>query len=218
MPKYMLLILYAVFFACASPDSGREVMLPTLPEPRKEGGVPLRNALADRKSIREFSDRKLSFQTLSDLLWAADGINRPDDKRTAANAFNAQSIDIYVFLSEGLYLYDPEYNMLRLTRTGDMREATGPPESMKNAPMHLVYVSDFSRYDPKMSGERKFMWACYDTGFIGQNAYLFCASEGLATVVRAVNSDSLAVKMELGPHQRVMLAQTVGYPGETGRE
>jgi nitroreductase len=174
--------------------------------------MPVLDALKNRKTTREFSDRELPAQAISDLLWAADGINRPDGKRTAANAFNAQSIDIYVFLPDGVYVYDPKNNLLTLVKSGDMRELTGASEAMRAAPLQLVYVADFSRYDPKMSDERKFMWACYDTGFIGQNVYLFCASEKLACVVRAVNSDSLAAKMGLGPTQRIMLAQTVGYP------
>jgi len=205
-------MLFTVIIACSSSDTGREAMLPMLPKPRTDGGMPLFEALKSRKTTREFSNRELPARTISSLLWAADGINRPDGKRTAANAFNAQSIDIYVFLPDGVYVYDPKNNMLTLSKPGDMRSLTGPSESMKAAPLQLVFVSDFSRYDPNMSDERKFMWACYDTGFIGQNVYLFCASEGLACVVRAVNSDSLAIKMGLAPHQRIMLAQTVGYP------
>jgi nitroreductase len=209
---HLLPFLLAAFFACSSPDTGEQAMLPKLPRPRTGGGMPVRDALKNRKTTREFSTRELPAQVLSDLLWAADGINRPDGKRTAANAFNAQSIDIYVFLADGIYVYDPKNNLLTLVKTGDLRALTGPSESMKAAPLQLVYVSDFSRYDPKMIDERKFMWACYDTGFIGQNVYLFCASEKLACVVRAVNSDSLAAKMGLAPTQRIMLAQTVGYP------
>jgi SagB-type dehydrogenase family enzyme len=183
-----------------------------LPQPQTSGGKPLMQVLKDRRSTREFSNQKLSPQMLSNLLWAAFGINRPDGKRTAPSAMNWQEIDIYVATQEGLYIYDAKANALNLVLAQDVRAATGTQSFVKDAPVNLVYVADLGKTGKVGVVERMLLTAA-DTGVIAQNVYLFCASEGLATVVRAsIDSEALARLMKLRPDQKIMLAQTVGYP------
>jgi SagB-type dehydrogenase family enzyme len=184
-----------------------------LPNPRMDGGKPLMQALKDRQSSREFASEKLTDQALSDLLWAAGGVNREGaGKRTAPTAHDWREIDIYVATADGLFLYDPSANLLKPILSEDIRGLTGKQPFVKIAPVNLIFVADYS----KMSGaseEDKAFYAATDTGFISQNVYLFCASEGLATVVRGyVDREALAKKMGLRPDQAVTLAQTVGHP------
>lgn len=186
-----------------------------LPAPQTTGGKPLMQALKERKSLRTFSPRELPLQVISDMLWAACGVNRPESGlRTAPTAKNMQEIDVYLATAEGLYLYDAKENELEPVLAGDMRGATGSQGFVKDAPVNLVFVSDMG----KMTGmppEVKEFYAATDTGYISQNVYLYCASAGLATVVRGwVDRPALAKTMKLRADQQVVLAQTVGYPQE----
>jgi SagB-type dehydrogenase family enzyme len=184
-----------------------------LPAPDMEGGMPLMEALRARSTQREFDGRDLPSQVLSDLLWAAFGINRPESgKRTAPSAMNRQETDIYVAMKSGLYMYDPGKNLLAPVLAEDIREATGMQDFVKDAPVNLVYVADLTRMG-NASKEDKMVYAAADVGFISQNVYLFCASEGLATVVRGYfDREKLSEAMGLGPEQHIVLTQTVGYP------
>lgn len=183
-----------------------------LPTPQTQGGKPLMQALKDRKSTREFSPKELPLQVLSDMLWAADGINRPESGlRTAPSARNMEEIDIYVARADGLYLFDAKANTLIPVLTQDLRALTGKQAFVKDAPLDLIYVADLSR----MGGQGADFYAATDTGYISENVYLFCASSGLATVVRgSIDKEALAKAMKLRPAQRIILAQTVGYPKE----
>jgi SagB-type dehydrogenase family enzyme len=184
-----------------------------LPPPVTKGGKPLMEALMDRHSAREFSPKQIAFQTLSDLLWAADGFNRPDlKKRTAPNSMNLQEIDIYVAMDNGLFLWDPLKNVLVRILEEDIREATGKQDFVKTAPVNLVYVADFSRVkEGKTEGQVNASYA--NTGFIAQNVYLYCASAGLNVVVRGYfDGKTLGEKMKLKKDMQVILCQTVGYP------
>ncbi len=183
-----------------------------LPPPQTEGGKPLMQALKERKSSREFSSRPLPAQVLSNLLWAAFGVNRPDGRRTAPSASNLQEIDIYVALAEGLYLFDAKAHRLNPVLAEDLRAATGTQAFVAQAPVNLVYVADYARMGNRPE-QTKTVYSWADTGFIAQNVYLFCASEGLATVVRAsIDREKLAAQMKLRPERRIVLAQSVGYP------
>jgi SagB-type dehydrogenase family enzyme len=183
-----------------------------LPEPRTDGGRPLMQVLKERKSVRTFSSRELSDQILSDLLWAAFGVNRPDGKRTAPSAMNRQEIEIYVVTAKGTWLYDAKAQSLKPVAAGDLRSLAGTQEWVKDAPLNLVYVADTARMDGD-NDKAKTLYSGADTGFIAQNVYLYCASEGLGTVVRAsVDRPALAKALGLRPEQRIILAQTVGYP------
>jgi SagB-type dehydrogenase family enzyme len=169
--------------------------------------------LNERHSSREFSARPLSQQVLSNLLWAAAGVNRPGSgKRTAPSARDWREIDIYVTLPDGVYRYDADAHGLYLVRNEDLRAATGLQDFVAQAPLNLVYVANLDRMQGA-DAEHKHFYAATDTGFIAQNVYLFCASEGLACVVRgSVDRTALATKLGLADQQQVTLAQTVGYP------
>ena len=182
-----------------------------LPAPQTSGGKPLMQALKERKSTREFSPEKLSPQMLSSLLWAGWGINREDGRRTAPSASNKQEIEVYVVTADGAYVYDAKGNALKPVVTGDLRKVTGTVAFVGEAPLNLVYVADLS----KMGGadeNAKTATANANAGLIAQNVYLFCASEGLGTVVRgSVPRAELSKALNLRPDQRITLAQTVGY-------
>lgn len=171
------------------------------------------STLNERMSVRAFSGQKLSMQTLSNLLWAAFGINRPDGKRTAPSARNWQETDIYVATPDGVYRYDPEKNALDTIQDKDIRAMTGTQTYVRNAAVNLIYVSDSSKMHE--AGPMREVLSGADTGVIAENVYLFCASEGLATVVRAsIDREALAKELKLGPEQTIILAQSVGYPGK----
>jgi nitroreductase len=179
-----------------------------LPKPQTEGGKPLMQALSQRRSGREFSSEKLPAQVLSNLLWAAWGVNRPDGHRTAPSAMNWQEIDVFVALADGLYLYNAKAHQLDPVLKEDLRAATGTQPFVGQAPLNLVYVADQAR-----QGRADDSMAFAATGFISQNVYLYCASEGLTTVVRGlVDRVALSKAMKLRPNQKITLAQTVGYP------
>ena len=208
MPKLFFLYLFmAAGFAAA-----QESQPVTLPAPQVEGGKPLMETLKQRKTTREFSAEKLSPQMLSNLLWAAWGINRDDGRRTAPSASNRQEIEIYVVTADGAYVYDAKGNLLKPVVREDIRRLTGTQGFVAEAPLNLVYVADWSKLG---GGEEsgKIATSHADTGFIAQNVYLFCASEGLGSVVRgSVNRTELVNALHLRADQRITLTQTVGYP------
>jgi len=193
--------------------AAQETQVLKLPEPQTEGGKPLMQCLKARQSGREFSPDKLQLQTLSNLLWAAYGINRPDSgKRTAPSASNWQNIELYVATAEGLFLYEAKEHALVQVLKEDIRAVSGTQDFVKTAPVNLIYVGDYARI-PRGTDEDKRFYSGTHAAFISQNVYLFCASEGLATVVRAsINREELAKAMKLRPEQHIILAQTVGYP------
>ena len=182
-----------------------------LPTPNKSGGKPLMTVLNERKSSRDFSEKILPNQQLSNLLWAAWGYNRAD-KRTAPSSQNKQEMDIYVALASGCYLYDARKNELVLVVKQDLREKTGKQDFVKNAPVNIIFVAD-KRKMAQQDEQSMLQTAYINTGFISQNIYLYCASEGLATVIRAwVDKAALALAMKLHDQQEIIVCQTVGYP------
>ncbi len=184
-----------------------------LPKPRRSGGKPVIDVLATRETVREIKPDKLPLQVLSEVIWAAFGISRPQlSKRTAPSAKNCQEIDVYVSLEDGLYLYRPDSHTLEGVREADLRAASGNQEWVADVPVNLVYVADTNRMGELDRDEWEYLSAA-DTGFIAQNVYLYCTSEGLATVVRGnLDKPALAQKMGLADNQRIVLAQSVGYP------
>lgn len=210
-----MVVFVIMFSVSASSVRAGEAGAIELPDPRTTGGMPLMEALQVRHSTRNFSGKELPTQLLSDLLWAAFGVNRPESgKRTAPSARNWQEIDIYVALEKGLYLYDPSSHSLNPVLSRDLRARTGMQDFVGTAPVNLVYVADFGRMG-NASDDQKRMYAAADAGFIAQNVYLFCASEGLGTVVRgALDREELAESMELGPGLHITFAQTIGYIGD----
>jgi nitroreductase len=184
-----------------------------LPAPQTEIGKPLMQTLKVRQSARTFDTKALPPQELSNLLWAAFGINRPESgKRTAPSAMNWQEIDVYVAMPEALYLYDAKLNCLKPILFKDLREATGKQPFVKDAPLNLIYVADATKMKNASEQDQMF-YSAADVGFIAQNVYLYCASQGLVAVMRGlVDRPVLAKAMNLRPEQKVMFSQTVGYP------
>ena len=183
-----------------------------LPPPRKSGGMPLISALQQRHSTREYSDRPIPKQLLSDLLWAAFGINRPSGDRTAPYWHHVMVIDLCLALADGVLVYEPKAHTLLLHLADDIRGQTGHQDFVATAPLNLIYVAHGERMTD-ISAEERRLYASVDAAFIGQNVYLFCASEGLATVFRgAVDYPKLARTLRLSDQQFVTFAQTVGYP------
>lgn len=185
-----------------------------LPEPDTKGGKPLMETLQLRSTSRSFKNQAIGLQTLSDLLWAAYGINRPESgKRTAPSAMNVQEFTIYVFTQEGVYQYDAKENKLLWMMDGDFRAKTGTQDYVKNASVNLVYVADFSKMGKIEKQEDKEFYAAIDCGFICQNVYLFAASNKLSCVVRgSIKKDEMANFLQLPQNQRVIIAQSVGIP------
>jgi len=206
-------VILVILPICATLTFAGELKPIQLLKPQIDRGRPLMQVLKDRSSSRSFSKEKLPVQMLSNLLWAAFGINRTDTgKRTAPSAVNWQEIDIYVAMAEGLYLYDAKAHILKPILAEDIRALTGRQEFVKDAPVNLIYVADFSRMGTATK-EDKELYSAVDTGFISENVYLYCASEGLATVVRgSIDRQAIAKVMRLRPDQKIILAQSVGYP------
>ena len=200
----------------------RELAGMALPKPQTQGGRPLMAALSDRKTNRDIGEEKLSPQMLSNLLWAAWGINRPaTGGRTAPSAMNVQEIDLYVFLGEGVYRFDAPSHSLKPVVAGDHRAQTGTQPDVGKAPVNLVYVADFDKYAGGRGGRTiadvsvRTAWSNAHAGFIAQNVYLFAASEGLASWFRAlVDGPALAKLLNLQPSEKVLYAQGVGYPSK----
>jgi SagB-type dehydrogenase family enzyme len=213
MRKLFNLILILLLVVLFNIQNAQELKIIKLPPPQKEIGKPLMQVLNLRHSTRSFNTLPLPMQELSNLLWAAFGINRPETgKRTAPSALNWQEIDIYIADAEGVYRYDAENNNLIKIMSEDIRALTGKQDFLKVAPVDFIYVTDYSRTS-NISQEDKLLFSCADVGFIAQNVYLYCASQGLGTVVRGmIDRDVLSKKLGLKPDQKIMLAQTVGYP------
>jgi nitroreductase len=194
------------------PAKGSATPTIALPAPDKAGGLPLMQAIARRRSCREFATTELPLPVLSSLLWAANGINREDGGRTAPSAMHVQEIDIYVALPAGAYLYDAKAHALELVAGTDVRRVTGYQDFVDAAPLDLVYVADHGRMTliPVASRES---FASVAAGAIAQNVYLFAASSGLATVLRAwIDRDAIAGALGLAHDHQVLLSQTVGFP------
>jgi len=214
-----------------------------LNEPNKKRGLPVMEALSVRASVRDWSPKEVALQDLSDLLWAADGVNRPDSKkRTASSAQNAQDVDIYVFLKDGVYVYDAAAQALVPVAAGDHRQEVvappaggpgGPPPAKPGeapmpkpagppgakpgapptpAPVLLILVSDVSRFRGG-TPELKKEFAAIDTGIVSQNISLFCAATGMATRPRAsMDRDRIRALLKLRDTQFPLLNHPVGYP------
>ena len=193
------------------PPAGAAASRLVLPTPSRSGGMPLMEALRKRESRREFSPQALPEQTLSDLLWASAGINRPElGGRTAPSAMNSQEVQLYVALPQGLFLYEPAAHALQLAAATDVRRVTGYQDFVDTAPLDLIYVADHARMKLVPAAQRE-AYAFAAAGAMAQNVYLFCASAGLATVIRAwFDRHALSEAMSLESDHQLLLAQTVG--------
>jgi hypothetical protein len=184
-----------------------------LPPPRADFGRSLAQALKARQSRREFAPRPLPPLVLSELLWSAYGVNRPATQdRTAPSWRHARETEIFALTADGAWRYDPIAHRLEPRLAGDIRAQAGVQDFVATAPLNLVYVSD-ATHMTGVSREEQQRFAAADTGFIGQNVYLYCASEGLSCVFRAsLDQQRMARTLRLEETQFVQFAQTVGYP------
>ena len=183
-----------------------------LPTPRHDGGMPLMQALALRRSTREYADKPLPMQTVSEILWAGFGVNRPaSGDRTAPYWRHVMVIDVYAAMADAVWLYEPKGHRLLRHLPRDIRADTGLQDFVATAPLNLVYVAHGERMTDIPAEDRR-LYASVDAGFIGQNVYLYCASKGLATVFRgALDQKKLGRALQLPDGQFVTFAQTVGY-------
>jgi nitroreductase len=190
-------------------DSPRTI---ELPPPQRAGGMSLLQALDDRRSRREFLPQPLPPQVLSDLLWAAAGVNRDGGGRTAPSALQAHEIVLYVALPQGAYRYEPAKHELALVAGLDVRRITGYQDFVDDAALDLVFVADHARMALVPVDQRE-AFANVAAGAMAQNVYLYCASAGLATVLRAwIDREAIAGALGLPMSEQVLLSQTVGYP------
>jgi hypothetical protein len=190
--------------------SAAELKRISLPKPDISGGKPLMQALSERRTTREFKDNPLPIQVLANALWAGFGINRPQEgRRTAPSAMNSQELNIYVAMADGVYVYEAKSNELRQVVETDLRATVNGQPWAQTAPVMFIYVAELPKLDKAKADTRPF-YAGIDAGCIVQNVYLFCASEGLATVVFDLDRARLASAMKLRPEQQIILAQALG--------
>ncbi len=183
-----------------------------LPAPLKVGGMPLFTALAQRRSVRAFGPQSIPRELLSNLLWAAFGVNRPaTGDRTAPYWRHVMVIDLYLAMADGVWIYEPKTHALLPCIKEDIRKETGMQDFVASAPLELIYVAHGERMD--VAAEERRLYASVDAAFIGQNVYLFCASERLGSVFRgSFDQTKLARLLRLADQQFVAFVQTVGYP------
>lgn len=213
--KNICIVITVICLALSINSPAQQPELIELLPPQKDGGMPLMQALNSRHTVRSFTDSALTDQQLSNLLWAAFGVNRADgNKRTAPSSMNQQEIDIYVFTAKGVCRYDAPLHRLQIMLKQDLRTFTGVQDFVAWAAVDLVYIADHNKSTSQDVVERS-KTSYVNTGFIAQNVYLYCASEGLGCVVRGmVNRDELAKELALQPTQEIIVTQTVGYVKE----
>jgi len=206
------LLIIIISFIISSVAVSQELHPIKLLPPQTEKGKTLMKALEERCSTREYSDRAMSLQDISNVLWAANGINRVKEmKHTAPTAVNWQEIDIYVVLGKGIYRYDPHDSTLYPVVKGDLREQAGTQDYVKTAPLNLIYVADYAKMKSAEEAKKE-SYASADAAFIAENVYLVCAAFDMGCVVRAsVDKEKLSVTMKLRPEQKIVLGQTVGF-------
>jgi SagB-type dehydrogenase family enzyme len=213
MKKKIYAFILAIFLS-GSVSFAQVLETVKLPEVQKTGGMSLMEALQNRESQREYSNKDLSLQQMSNLLWAAYGINRANGYRTAPSARTVHEYDIYIIKPEGWYVYDAKEHAMLKMGNEDLREFAGTQDFVKTAPVNLVFVANMDKMASFNEEMQKF-YSAADVGYISQNVYLWCASEGLATIVRGqIDKPKAKEVLKLKPNQQVILAQTVGYPGE----
>jgi SagB-type dehydrogenase family enzyme len=209
MKKLSIIATMLLMAAVAGAQGLRPIKLN---EPNKDRGASVMKALNDRHSTREFSTEKLNLQDLSDLLWATNGINRSDGRRTAATARNNQDIDVYAIMEEGTYFYDAKKNELTPVAEGDYRALIADRQvSVQDAPVSLLVVSDISRFTG-LDVETQKQWGALDAGIVSQNIMIFASGCGLVTVPRVyMNKDELKKVLKLTETQIPMINNPVGY-------
>jgi SagB-type dehydrogenase family enzyme len=212
--KTVSLLTAVALLLAAGAAYAQETEAIALPAASLATDKPFMQAVKDRKSSRDFSDRELSLQDLANVLWCANGINRPESgKRTSPSAMNKQDVDVYAVLKDGIYLYDAAEHRLLPVVAGDYRKDAGTQAYVTGAPLNLIYVSDLAKFDYSEDREQQAMMAAIDAGHCSQNVYLYGAAANLAVVTRAsIDKPKMADLLKLRDDQLIIIAQTVGYP------
>jgi hypothetical protein len=230
---YRLFLIVTIILTLSAMTLAAELQTIKLNEPNKKRGLPFMETLSVKASAHEWSDRELSLQDLSDLLWAANGINRPEVKKyTASSAQNAHDVDLYLFMNDGVYLYDADNHELDPVLSGDFRSqimivrpprpavppgdssTTPPPPQMSppsNPPIQIILISDSERF--RMGPpELRYEWGAIDAGIVSQNISLFCAATGLKTRPRAsMAKEKIRNLLKLKDSQHVFLNHPIGH-------
>jgi nitroreductase len=207
-------LIYVPFRAVIAQSNVQPLVL-ELAKPELSKSFPLLKALNERKTNREITSEPITDRQLSEILWAANGMNRPDGKRTAPSTQNRQMTDVYVVLETGIFFYNPTLHNLTRIAEGDHRKLAGTQPFVQNAPVNLVFVSDLAKFNSSYPPEDLdlLMWAGVEAGAQAQNVYLYGASEGLAVIIRgSVNREELGKVMGLSPEKIIVVAQTIGMP------
>ena len=208
-------IIFSVLLLCAFDMQAQMMVIIKLNPPDKTRGSAVMKAFNDRHSVREFSSESIRPQDLSDLLWAANGINRPDGRRTAPTARNLQEVEMYVIFPDGAYLYEPKEHVLVQVATGDYfrRAVAGGQDFAATAPMSIVLAADMTKYGENMNTEQSKLMAAVDVGIVCQNINIACAGLGLATVPRAtMDQATLKTVLKLTDKHLLLMNNPVGYP------
>jgi hypothetical protein len=207
--KTILILLILTTVTCFA----QEPKILSLPKPDMQFPASVMEALQTRSSARAFSDKALSYQEIANIVWAGNGINRPETgKRTAPSAHNWQDIMLYVFLPEGVYLYLPKEHALQEILHEYLRQLAGLQEYVKTAPLNIILVSDQAKME-NTSAEDKALLSGANAAFVAENIYLYCAGKKLAVVVRAmIDKATLAKRLNLSGDQKIIMGQTIGFP------
>lgn len=222
VPSWLVICATILFLSGLEPCQAQELEAIALPAPQKTGGMGLLQTLAERQTTRAYTGRELPPKVLSNLLWSAFGVNRSEAERaglgrTAPSAMNRQEVDLYVALPQGVYVYEAEPHRLKPVVAGDLRPKLGSPAAAEAA-LTIVYVADLAKVSTpgRAGGAASVSFSEVNTGFIGQNVYLFAASEGLGAWFRAgiPDAEGLSKTLNLRPDQRILYVQTVGYPAD----
>jgi len=217
MKKMMgLLVLLGMVFQMMLPMNtamAEDLTTIKLGAPEMDKGMSVIQALKERKSVRSFTDRQLTLQEVSNLLWAADGISREDGRRTAPSWANYQEFDIYVMRSDGVYVYEPKNQELIPVAAGDYQKYAGTQSYVTTASINLFFVADLDKIKAGADENAKLMIANMDVGYISENVALYSTSVGMASVPRAgMKKEELVQIFKLRPEQKIILAHSVGYP------
>ena len=207
MKKSISIIVGLLIFSALNAQQIKPIKLK---EPNLNRGSSLMYALENRKSSTEYSDKMLSLEDLSDLLWAANGVNRPEEgKRTPASAMNRQDVMIYTFTAEGVHLYNADDHELTPVTQGDHRKLFG---ERGMSPLIILLVTDIAKFGDVGTDELRREWGAIDIGLASQNMALFCSGNDIGTRPRAgMDRDGIKTLLKLTDTQLPMLNHAVGY-------
>lgn len=218
MKKLFYIMLASMLVSCGGnqPQSSTPVTFGDtiqLLQPNLNEGLTINEALSLRASSRDYSSEPLSLEELSGVMWAAAGINRPENNHlTAPSAMAVYPLKVYAFTAEGVYLYDAPTHSLGRVVEGDHRKLTAVQDFAYHAPLNLVYVADLGRYEKyRMQRTKLESLAGMDAAGYAENVNLYAAGHALKAITRGSGLFDEVIKLlSLDENHIVSLAQTVG--------